>query len=145
MLPTTPEGHCGAPPEQRTIGVSPTPSLAKAARAQARAVANSWRRAATARATRVSSSGKSLGTRTSRNASTQAPRPEKMSPITRKLPRPRGSDVACRAYSGAGAAPSMSIVHNRSVDHAQERGLQLRVARQKGERVQADDIQYSGS
>lgn len=59
MAPTIPAGHSGSPRAPRRMAAGATPSWASAARAQARAVANSALREGTARATSCSSPGSS--------------------------------------------------------------------------------------
>src|SRR6266568_7874991 len=86
MLPATPCGHCGAPLAPARIGTAGSPSRASAARAQARAVANSVRRLATAVAMTASSSGNSLASGTSPNASSTATPAGRICSSTSALP-----------------------------------------------------------
>ena len=106
MLPTTPEGQTGAPFSPRGIGAGGRPSSARARRAQPRAVANARRRPSTARATTSSSSGKSMESVGSSNASAEATAAGRISSITASGERYRASAGASfRKRDPGGARP----------------------------------------
>src|ERR1039457_7046545 len=105
MLPTMPDGHCGAPRKPGTIGTGGRPSRASASRAHARTVLNSRRRLSTALPRAASSAGNSTASGTSPNASTAATAGGRIYSNITPFPGPGVSDAAARAQPPAAATP----------------------------------------
>src|SRR4029077_5148795 len=85
MLPTTPAGQTGSPRLPARTGTAETPRRSRARWAQSRPLANSRRRAATARAISASSAGKRSTGRPSSAASTATTAPGRIRSITGRL------------------------------------------------------------